>query len=272
MKTKIAGVIVISILVILFLSILIKKQSDRSTYNSVSSPKPSTALKKDSEAEALLIEVMNAMQRVVPEDGALPKPGWKKEENFQKLYEIVQKYPDTESSRTAKLLISHIYFDSDNPRHDVAKGKAIILEIQKNFSGTWQATIAEVAEGGLLCLKEEWKAAVPYLEKGIGKIEELEEKPNNGYTQYKKVIQNGRDYDLKGNMLEALMYSYCMTGNLEKAKAVCERLIKECPGHPQSDFAKRALKKLQDGRSPYYTPPKETKEEIAEEIRKVDED
>jgi outer membrane protein assembly factor BamD (BamD/ComL family)/uncharacterized protein YukE len=226
----------------------------------------------EKQAQTLLTEAMAAMQKVTPADGSIPRPGWKNLENLQKLIEIVQKYPSTESTLTARLLITHIYLDPNNPSTNLPKGRNILLKIKEDFPKTWQATIAEMTESSWLFVQKQWETAVQSWEKIYDRIGYLEESQNKAYIQYKKLIQNGRDHDLRGNMLEALMYSYCMVGDLKNAKGVCERLIKECPGHPQSDFAKRALKKLENGVSPYYTPVKRTKEEIAEEIEKVDEE
>ena len=152
------------------------------------------------------------------------------------------------------------------------KAKTILLEIKETFPGKWQSIIAEMMEGSLLCVQKEWKAAMPYMEKSVDKIGSLEKIKNEEYMQFKRVVQEGRDYDPRGDILEALIYIHCMNGDIEKAKVFSERLIKTCPGHPQIAFAKRALKKLEKGISPYNMPSQKTKQQIAEEIREVDEE
>lgn len=270
-KTKITIVFIAIFSAVLFVAVVNKRDS-RVTPDIALSSFLKNEPRKETQAEIVLTEVMAAMQKITPEDGSIPRPGWRRPENVQNLHEIVEKYPNTESALTASLLIGHVNGDIDNPRRDPAKAKAIYSDIKNNFPETWQAVTAEAYEGSLYCAQGQWWNAIPYLENSVDKIATFEENPCKEYAQYRDFVHNGRIYDMRGPLLDALVCAYCKIGDLRKARKACEHLVKQYPDYPRIEVAKRDLRKLQTGVSPYYTPPKKTKEEIAEEIRKIDEE
>jgi hypothetical protein len=215
---------------------------------------------------------MAALLEVRPEDGGLQRPGFKRPENLAMLKEIINNYPETHSALTAKLLVSCIYADPDDPRRNEDLGLAIARQIREDYPDTWQATIAKGAEGGVLFIQGRWRAAAQFMEGMLDEVGRWEQSGNEGYEQYKRVMRRGQSHDLRADMLDALVLAYCKTGKLDKAREACERLVAEFPDFPGIDNSKRDLVRLRQGINPYQLPPPMTKAEIAEEIRRVDEE
>jgi len=212
-------------------------------------------LKRNPEAEFLLAECIRMMKKRNPEDGCIENPGWWKLRTFEKLCEVIRRYPDSESALTARLLIGYILINPNNPRKDLKKGKMIFQEIKSDYPQYWQGIFADVVEISFYFIEEDWDNAILYGEKALEKIRILEERRDKDYIEFKKIL-SGSDYDLRADMLVSLIMAYCKKGNLTKAKELSNFLISRYPDYPYIESEKAVLRTLEMGMNPYVKPEK----------------